>query len=152
MVKNKRKIKTNTNYGYLSQEQIDLINREKSIKQSKEAEKIYEQALKFQRERTPLGQIKKFISQPAQRTFKPQNVKFVQTLNPAPALSKEQNMLQEMFNGEQTFGTGQNLPEVNGILRSGGGLINNGDADGETGSMFGMRKNSYGFNQGEGGY
>jgi len=65
---------------------------------------------------------------------------FIQSLQPAPALSKEQDMLQELFNGEPTFGTGENLPKVSGVLRTGHGLINNGDDYEETASMFGVRR------------
>ena len=51
-------------------------------------------------------------------------------------LTQEQVFMQELFNSERTFGTGQNLPELNGALISGYGLINNEDY-GETSSMFG---------------
>ena len=98
---------------------------------------------------------KEFVSQPPQRNFpvKRKQVRFIQTLQPAPALSREQDMLQELFNGERTFGTGNNLPKMEGVLRSGGGLMNNGDVDSETASMFGYKKpNIFGFIQEEGGY
>ena len=61
------------------------------------------------------------------------------TLKPERQLTNEQNMLNEMFNGNQTFGTGQNLPEINGILRSGHGLIKNDD-NMETRKMFGFKR------------
>lgn len=52
-------------------------------------------------------------------------------------LTKEQELINEFFGGERSFGTGKDLPKINGILRSGNGLINNDD-DGETGRMFGF--------------
>ena len=48
-------------------------------------------------------------------------------------------MLHEMFGGNPTWGTGEQLPKMNGVLRSGHGLINNDDF-GETGDMFGVRR------------
>lgn len=63
--------------------------------------------------------------------------KALQSFKPAPTLSREQKMLQEVFGNERTFGTGKNLPEINNALTSGGGLIKNGD-EGETGRMFGF--------------
>jgi hypothetical protein len=52
-------------------------------------------------------------------------------------LTREQRFLGELFGGNGTLGRGNNLPEINGVLRSGHGLINNNDF-GDTGSMFGM--------------
>ena len=58
----------------------------------------------------------------------------------APRLSQEQAMLGEMFGGaDSIWGTGQNLPQMNETLTSGHGLVKSGD-DGETGSMFGVRR------------
>jgi hypothetical protein len=54
-------------------------------------------------------------------------------------LSREQDMMQEMFNGDRTWGTGENLPQLNNTLTSGYGLINNDDY-GETASMFGVKR------------
>jgi len=62
--------------------------------------------------------------------------KALQKIEVAPQLSKEQNMLHEMFGGNGNWGTGKNLPEVRGALISGKGLIKNDDY-GETASMFG---------------
>ncbi len=67
-----------------------------------------------------------------------QRAGFIQKLQPAPALGKEQAMIQEIFNGESTLGDGECLPKVEGILRRGGGIINNGDDYKETASMFGF--------------
>ena len=53
--------------------------------------------------------------------------------------SQEQMFMQDMFNSSRTWGTGQNLPQFNGILISGNGLINNED-NGETGGLFGLRR------------
>jgi len=77
-----------------------------------------------------------------QQISQPRQIKFIQRLNPAPALSREQQMFQELFNGESFMhGRGENLPRTdNGNLGT--------DAfggDGETGNFFGFRK-------GEGGY
>ena len=132
-------------YKFLSQNQIDFLERQKSLKQLKKEEKEFEEAKK--------SKLRKFIERKPQQNFPVtrQRINFIQRLDPAPALSKEQDMLQELFNGERTFGTGNNLPNTdNKILRSGGGIINCGD-EGATGEMFGLRRNSYGFN-GEGGY
>jgi hypothetical protein len=54
-------------------------------------------------------------------------------------LSKGQLMLQEMFQGERTFGTGQNLPQFNRDLISGGGIIKSGDRERETAQLFGLK-------------
>ncbi|HDZ60572.1 MAG TPA: hypothetical protein ENH46_02590 [Candidatus Pacearchaeota archaeon] len=66
-------------------------------------------------------------------------IKVGRKFQPAPMLSKEQSMLHEMFNGNDNWGTGQNLPKMDGILRSGHGLINNED-EGDTGALFGLRR------------
>jgi len=57
-----------------------------------------------------------------------------------PHLSREQELLQQMFASDQKlWGTGRNLPQMNRSLTSGGGLIKNGDFRKETASMFGIR-------------
>jgi len=66
-------------------------------------------------------------------------IESIRRIDPAPMLSQEQSMLQEMFGGNPTWGTGEQLPKMNGALRSGHGLINNDDF-GETGSMFGVNR------------
>ncbi len=77
---------------------------------------------------------------PEQLSTKLKRIQFLQKpIQPAPQLTKEQNMLHEMFGGEPTFGTGENLPKIDGVLNSGHGLIKNDDY-GETGSMFGFRR------------
>lgn len=53
--------------------------------------------------------------------------------------TQSQNVLREIFRGEQTFGTGQNLPVINNTLNSGGGIIKNGDRERRTARMFGLR-------------
>ena len=52
----------------------------------------------------------------------------------------EQRFLQDTFASDEPFmfGTGRNLPQNNEILRSGGGLIKNGDFDKSTARMFGF--------------
>jgi hypothetical protein len=84
----------------------------------------------------PKNKVKKVSSIPTRKII----------LNPSSfvrtpvVLSREQNMMQQLFAGERTFGTGRNLPDTsNRILRSGHGLINNGDY-GQTGNMFGVRR------------
>lgn len=68
------------------------------------------------------------------RRFEPQN------LNPSPRMiTKEQGLLQEMFNGDKFWGTGQNLPQLNNSLNSGGGIIKSGDHNGSTGMFFGLK-------------
>lgn len=72
----------------------------------------------------------------------PKAIKFIQgDINKSNqiVLSQGQLMLQEMFNGEPTFGTGNNLPVINKTLTSGGGIIKNGDYERRTGRMFGLR-------------
>ena len=69
------------------------------------------------------------------------NIRFIQQLKPAPALSKEQMMLQEVFSGEGAMmsGDGSCLPSINnGNL---GTQVFGGD--GETGEMFGVRRFGY---------
>jgi hypothetical protein len=61
-------------------------------------------------------------------------------VNPGLILSKEQFMLNELFNGQRTFGTGNNLPKVTGALTTGQGLINHDDTyERRTGRMFGLK-------------
>ena len=56
-------------------------------------------------------------------------------------LSREQDMLQDMFGGHENqvicSAKGNSLPRMDGILRSGGGLINN-YSGGRTGRFFGI--------------
>lgn len=53
-------------------------------------------------------------------------------------LTREQGMLKTFFgSGSKMWGTGRSLPQRNGILISGGGLVKSGDK-GETGRMFGI--------------
>lgn len=54
-------------------------------------------------------------------------------------LSAGQRMLNDLFNGQPTFGTGNNLPIINHTLNSGNGLIKTGDFERRTGRMFGLR-------------
>ena len=61
-------------------------------------------------------------------------------LRPAPMLSAEQSVLHEMFGGSPPiWGSGDSLPVLNHSLTSGHGIINSGDDEEETASMFGMR-------------
>ena len=53
--------------------------------------------------------------------------------------TKEQLMLQEMFGGNDNYGTGRNLPKIEGLLVKGGGLIKSGDNTRETASLFGIK-------------
>jgi len=76
----------------------------------------------------------------AGKSYKSQ-IKAIQTLRPKESYSKGQQMLNELFSGreEPTWGTGNNLPVIDGALRSGGGLMKNGDNERRTGRMFGLR-------------
>lgn len=59
---------------------------------------------------------------------------------PGQNLSREQNLMQDMFGHKnQMWGTGRNLPVMNGALTTGYGLVNNGDF-GSTGRLFGVRR------------
>jgi hypothetical protein len=59
---------------------------------------------------------------------------------PTVTLTKSQSMINELFNGEKVFGTGNNLPQLNNALNSGGGLIKHDDMyERRTGRMFGLR-------------
>ena len=60
---------------------------------------------------------------------------------PGMFLTEEQNMLQSMFGGSPTiWGQEQDsLPRFHQTLTSGNGLINSGDDEQETASIFGMR-------------
>ena len=59
--------------------------------------------------------------------------------NPGVILSKEQGVMNELFNGQRTFGTGQNLPKINHTLTSGTGLIKHDDMyERRTAKMFGF--------------
>ena len=65
-------------------------------------------------------------------------INFLQRLNPAPALSREQDMFNEVFSGEGAImsGDGSCLPSTNngnlGTQEFGG--------QGETGNMFGIKR------------
>ena len=64
----------------------------------------------------------------------------VRRVPPGMFLTQEQSMLQEMFGGSPTI-WGQeedSLPRFHQTLTSGNGLINSGDVDKETASMFGL--------------
>jgi hypothetical protein len=139
----------NKKYNFLSSEQEEFLEKRKSKKQLQKEQTEYkkEKRLEFEEEHPLRTEIKKFVSREPKRTF---GLRSLPSVQPAPALSKEQDMLQEMFSGNDNWGTGQNLPEINGALRTGGGIMNSGD-NGQTGSMFGLKRNSFGFN-GEGGY
>ena len=66
--------------------------------------------------------------------FNPQKFRPTQDFSPA------QRMFQEVLGGgEQTWGSGNQLPKISQKLTSGNGLINSGDL-GETGNLFGIRR------------
>ena len=56
----------------------------------------------------------------------------------APMLTKEQEMMQELFGGSPSWGSGEQLPVINHSLSSGHGLINSGDDYRETAGLFGI--------------
>lgn len=60
------------------------------------------------------------------------SVKLSRNLGVQETITREQNTLRELFNGEPTFGTGRNLPK---IKHKGGALNPN---DGQTARMFGL--------------
>jgi len=65
-------------------------------------------------------------------------VKFKQLQRlPPTRISEHQSMLQEMFSGNDWWGTGRNLPVINHALNSGNGLIKCED-EGITRSFFGF--------------
>ena len=73
----------------------------------------------------------------AKKQFEKEEKQF-RRFDPAPLLTTEQSLLQEMFgSGEQTWGTGRDLPKIEGRLTSGYGILNTGSS-GETGRMFGI--------------
>jgi hypothetical protein len=85
----------------------------------------------------------KFISKATsvgKTLFKPTKSNFSSIkARPTFAMSPAQRMLNQMFVGERTFGTGQNLPVMHGTLTTGQGLINNGDNfEKRTARMFGF--------------
>lgn len=65
----------------------------------------------------------------------------IKPLNVGKQLSQEQDMMNEMFGGRNSvlFGSedSESLPQMNGAIITGEGLIKNGD-EGRTGYMFGM--------------
>ena len=77
--------------------------------------------------------LQNLIKAPKPKALPKPNVQF--------AYSKGQQMLKDLFSGreEPLWGTGNNLPKMDGALTSGGGLIKNGDNNRGTGRMFGLR-------------
>lgn len=111
------------------------LEYEKELAKGKAEVKEYNQLMASKR--LP-EKISKSILKASNYNFKFQKGRAIPRAQPTQQLSAAQNMLREMFRGEPTFGTGQNLPKLNGELRTGRGLINNGDG-GDTGRMFGVR-------------
>jgi hypothetical protein len=76
--------------------------------------------------------------QPINLRYKPKILKAPDIAKP---MSKGQQMLNEMFSGNEDpiWGTGNNLPVLHRTLTSGGGLIKHGDTRRQTGGMFGLR-------------
>ena len=70
-----------------------------------------------------------------------QNFRTPKVLGYQRPLTQGQEMLRQLFghNDEKLWGTGNNLPQVDGVLRTGGGLVKNGDITRRTGRMFGLR-------------
>jgi hypothetical protein len=136
-------------YKYLSQSQIDKLNQIEEVKRIRKEEADYQKALKEEKAPSSFGQIKSFLSQKG-KSIKPTNTGFIQRLQPAPALSKEQDMVQELFSGEEGgvwgLSDSETRTQIKGMLRTGGGLVNCND-DGETGEIFGFapKNKPYGF-------
>ncbi len=58
--------------------------------------------------------------------------------SPQQELTSSQRLMQEMFNDKnQTWGNGANPIRINGVLRTGRGLVNSGDDFNSTARMFG---------------
>lgn len=68
------------------------------------------------------------------------NAKFIMK-PPQQAITKSQAMMRQLFGRENpTFGTGQNLPVISGVLRSGEGLMTHDDMfERKTRKFFGLR-------------
>jgi hypothetical protein len=60
-------------------------------------------------------------------------------VSPKIELSEGQKMIKAVFSGSSSWGTGQNLPKVEGKLITGGGIIKNGDVTRKTARMFGLK-------------
>jgi hypothetical protein len=122
-------------------EKLEGLKQYKSyMKEKEDYEKAKNKLNKEEFAKSPLGTTIKYGEKPTD--FKARKLPQIQI---GENLSREQRFLNDLFGGNRTFGTGNNLPKVDGVLITGGGLINNGDY-GETATMFGMRKRMKGGN------
>jgi hypothetical protein len=139
----KKEPKFQRSYKYLPQEESEFSQRRKEIQNIRNERAILEREKKSEFYETPTGQVVKFLQKKPVRTLVPskKRINFLQKLNPVPALSREQEMFQEVFSGEGAImnGDGSCLPSTNngnlGTQEFGG--------QGETGEMFGIKR--YGF-------
>ena len=132
-----KKKKAKKEYISLPQSEIEFLERRKELKKIRAEQEELGLARIEEEKETTFGRIKGYLARKPTAKFRRLPIQRFQ--QPALQLTKEQNMLHEMFGGEPTFGTGENLPKIDGVLNSGHGLIKNDD-DGETGSMFGFRR------------
>jgi len=141
MAKKKASNKKKT-YKYLSPEEVEFMEQRQSLKEIKKEEKELFKEKKGARAETTIGQVKGFIfpkkPKDISAKIKSKRATKLLKLQVAPRLTREQGMLQEMFGGSPSWGTGRNLPKFHRTLMSGYGLVNSGDDEKETASMFGF--------------
>ena len=114
----------------------DLKNKEIERLQNQQEKRYVEQEARIEMGLQPSrtqAEINSFLARDTTKRVKQPKLQVGQNF------SQEQMFMQDMFGSSRTWGTGQNLPQFNGILISGNGLINNED-NGETGGLFGLRR------------
>jgi len=132
-------------YKFLTEEEADFLRRRKALKEleAEQKELQKEESLrKREGSRSSFLGVAKRAAKKVLPDIKPRKsfLRPTQRIRPAPQLTQEQGMIQEMFGGNDMWGTGRNLPQMNGALISGSGLMNSEDVDSETASMFGFRR------------
>ena len=118
----------------LGQKEREKIELAESLKRQEAERKKLKESEKYLQSRTTYGRISGALNRPSKKLT---NYNYPRPITPNP--TKEQMMLQEMFSGNNNWGTGQNLPKIDGVLISGGGLIKNNDRC-ITSSFFGVRR------------
>lgn len=133
-------------YFGLSKNEIDEFERLKTkkriLKERKELENLREKSEKNLRKENVTYKIGSASQKVGAKTFstidqlgkKSPTIKTVKLRVP---LTPQQNFFRQFMGGRKTFGTGQNLPVINGALTTGGGLINHPNQY-ETGRIFGF--------------
>jgi len=136
-----KKKKSNVNFNLLSEEKkqryLELSERDKIAKAELKLKNLEEKFTPKVDKRISVKPVAKLLkpldklSKPSKRIpearFRPT------TITP----TQQQRFLMTFFNGQRTFGTGQNLPVINKTLTSGYGLIKHPQQD-ETGRLFGF--------------